>query len=695
VQQQQPASPSPPPREFSEGSPAQQQGPAAVPRVRMQARSRMNEQANRQESPPPTQQQHQEIPQRQQQAQPLAGPSPEDMAKMVHSMQSMMGPWLKDQIQDSVAHAVRRAAPKPQSSPREPLSYRSSDERPLTIDDISECVEESVRAALAASAFSAKRQAAAMAAMVASMRAGGGAAEEEAPQTLSLADVFDRHLNDPAKGALRLEEQHLSIPVKDRFDMSPGRSIGSPSPKRKGHVQINMAAASSEDVKGIALKSPAKHDEGDLPNLFKRKSGRKLTGGEMSVWTGTATSVGARTIEESTKKAFVINFRRLIKFKEKMDIIHEVIKATTIALLTLLAVRDEKHLLYDLSVLILGLTLYSVHEMSHDAMDTTDFSQMVGLLGNDGEDLLRESPFPGGVDNPNRCLQAMSFSSRGQRTLVSALCVTFFVVLASSAWTVVAMTWSVGDAYDWHTPLGVPELPSPDELEHFVTLLLVGTVMILCHLVFEWFYWREFAYYMPLKDGQPWDVALNGTPPGRLNWLFGLPCMWFSTPTAYDDLRIWVTLAGMDVIGLSKDLDANRPLTVVRRVFAEELAFYAIEDAVCAARVRKCLLSSKLFDKRNKIFMKRPYLGEINAQGRPGVQLSGLSKETSPNGIEGFYQADIRKGEMPSDLGVELVFFDSRSGEFHVPKMPENDKEGAMILRHEKSRSFLHELLSN
>lgn len=83
------------------------------------------------------------------------------------------------------------------------------------------------------------------------------------------------------------------------------------------------------------------------------------------------------------------------------------------------------------------------------------------------------------------------------------------------------------------------------DIEHYVTLLLVGTLMLLCHFIYEGLYAREFKYIMPAKDlgngaSRPWDIALDGVPGGNMNWLFGLPCVWFSTREAYEDLRIWV-----------------------------------------------------------------------------------------------------------------------------------------------------------
>jgi len=421
-----------------------------------------------------------------------------------------------------------------------------------------------------------------------------------------------------------------------------------------------------------------------MPTLIQRRSSRKmsiLTAGT-SNWTEGGTHKSSA--DEAIKKALVINFRRLITLKEKLDIIHEVIRATTIALLGLTVIGNARMLLYDVVFLALNLALCTFHEKKFGALNTDDFSQIVNSVGNDGDDILQHTP-TGACTNPNRCLQAMDYSGRRDKGF-SFLLVLFFIVLCLGIWTLAFCWWDLDMDAEEYTVFGA------DEVEHYATLLLVGTVMVYCHLVFEFFTWREFQFSAPLKkDGQPWDVSRDGIPPGRLNSIFGLPCLWFSSPAAYEDLRVWVTLAGPDVAGLSRTYDTQRPLRAVRRVVAEELAFYAMREPSCAAQVRQCLLSAKLYDKRNRIFLKRPLLGEVNAQGRPGVRVTGLRAWGAESRHEDFFQVDLKNGEPPSELGLELVFFDSRTGELIVPNMPGEivDEGGMDSLRHGSSPKCL------
>jgi len=515
---------------------------------------------------------------------------------------------------------------------------------------------------------------------------------------LSLADAFDRHLEFAAspKKEQRREKAPTSVYRSESCKASP--RVQKFSSEEPDHILIRQESEGvvAGSVEGSAAASSSKLPTPRIevmdgspqpPTLLTRRSDRKLTA--TSIWT--ATSVGARTHEEGSQKALVVNFRRLIEIKEKLDIIHEVIKATTIALLTLLAVQSGVHLLYDVVFLALGIALYSVHEMRHDTMDVDDFRRVVGLLGNDGDELLEDAQVVGRLENPNRCLQGLSFSRNGRRRLFSYLCVLFFVGLVAFSWGLTVCTWTL--EYDWHSSLGISELPSNEELEHYVTLLLVGTVMLVCHVVFELIYLREFEYFMPLKNGVPWDVADDGMPAGNMNWLFGLPCVWFTSRAAYDDLRIWVTLAAHEgSVGSGKiSRPTHRSQKVVSKVFSEELACFALEDQGCAARLRKCLLTSKLYDKNTKRFLRRVGDHEIAARSRPSVNVY-FNRQSSKQGLEEFRQVDFSKGEMPAELSIELLFYDNRSSEVWIPKLSdEADNDGPLRLKH--ARSFLQDML--
>jgi len=595
--------------------------------------------------------------------------APEDLDHLVSSMKEVMGPWLQDQIGKGVAEAVAKSAPV---APEAQLPA-------LTIDDIGSRMEEVVRSVVASS-----RVLAADPAMSPNRVVDTAARENirELPK-ISLAHAFEKSLAEMSSPKMEgMEQTGFASPQSGRsLKMSP--RVTQISPNEPDQILIPERIVAVEIKNGTIRQPVAADGSPQPPTLLVRKSDRKITVRSM------ATSIGASTHEEGHEKALVVNFRRLIEIKEKMDIIHEVIKATTIALLTLLAVQSVFHLLYDVVVLVCGIALFSVHEMRHDTMDVDDFKRVVGLLGNDGDDLLHNAHRVGRMENPNRCLQAVSFSRRGVRKVWSYLLVAILSAMTIFAWSLTACTWTLD--YDWYSSLGISELPSNEELEHYVTLLLVGTVMLFTHILFELIYVREFGYFLPSKEGRPWDVTGDGMPPGNMNWLFGLPCVWYTTQAAYEDLRVWVTLAADDDhIGGKARRKTSRKQRVVKRVFAEELAFYALEDPACAARLRRCLLTSKLYDKKHKQFMKRTMDYDIAAKSRPSVRLFGLGRQGSKQDLAEFHQVDFSKGEMPSELGIELLFYDNRCSDVWIPKLSDEvDNDAPLRLRH--AGSFLQE----
>lgn len=430
----------------------------------------------------------------------------------------------------------------------------------------------------------------------------------------------------------------------------------------------------------LPKKSPSRFSVGTLTSRCSS------VGTMTTVWTD-ATELNRRSVDKAMGKALVINFRRLISLKEKMDIIHEVIKATTIAVLTLLIVRVGRELVHDVGFVVLSLMLYGCHEMSYDSLDVGDLTSLISLLGNDGDPLLLQSPTMVPLQNPNRCLQAMNYSARHRRRAASSLVSFVCFALHTAGWVASVWNWTTGtETYIWYNAIGIDAEPLEGEAMHYNTLRLIGTVMVLCHLVFEFCKWREFQFTAPLsKDGSPWDVTRDGIPPGRLNRIFGLPSIWFSSPTAYQDLRTWVTLACQHTVGQKEDRSHDRPVRAHRQIFAEELAFFAIKDPYNAAHVRQCLLTSKIYDKRNRHFLKRPLDGEVNVHRRPGVRVTGL-RYFGHEEDEEFFQANLRKGEPPTELGVDLLFYDSRTHEISAPKLPEElEEDRAKTLRHASS----------
>jgi len=609
----------------------------------------------------------------------------QDAAHLVQSMQRMLGPWLQAHIEHSIMNAVEKAA-KGYLAPPAPASTAPS----VTIEAIGRRIDEAMRIAIT------KAQMHPHPALMPpdSARESLTASQERGPRMDSpkpcMASGRDG-LSSPKPAHITVDREATVIQMPHQGENA---RYGSPptSPAAGYNGSSTGRSASKERPR------PARQES--LPTLMPRARGNsQRTLGETTVMTGT--TLGAQTQEEGYNKALVVNFRRLIEIKEKLDIIHEVIKATTIALLTLLAVSNGFRLAYDLGFLVCGIALYALHEMSHDALDIDDYKRVVGLLGNDGEDILAGSDCPGGLENPNRCIQALSYSRCGRRKFLSASLLLFFVVLCTGSWGLVWNVW-VAEC-NWYCTLGWTTPDEGADIEHYVTLLVVGTLMLLCHFIYEGLYYREFKYIMPAKDDGngrkvPWDLDKDGIPRGNLNWLFGLPCVWFSSRAAYEDLRIWVTLCSGIPTGSSIDSsELHRRQHTVQQVFFEEMAVYALEDCVCAARLRRSLLASKAFDKQSKRFLRRKQDCDVEGVINQVTMTKLHSAVTDGTGQSDFLPVNIQADEIPEELGIELLFYDNRSGEVWIPSIPEEREDDApMRLRHaaslNKQRSFFTEM---
>merc|ERR1712072_998720 len=120
-----------------------------------------------------------------------------------------------------------------------------------------------------------------------------------------------------------------------------------------------------------------------------------------------------------------------------------------------------------------------------------------------------------------------------------------------------------------------------DDKELVLTFLLVGTMVVLLHLTFEWLFWRETQCCMPCspeQPDQPMDPRKHALPLG-LRW-FGLPSMRFTSQESREDLLEWISRAkGMQIHG----------------IYPMEMAMFALEQVNCK-QLRAGLRHAKLYD---------------------------------------------------------------------------------------------------
>jgi hypothetical protein len=164
--------------------------------------------------------------------------------------------------------------------------------------------------------------------------------------------------------------------------------------------------------------------------------------------------------------------------------------------------------------------------------------------------------------------------------------------------------------------------------EHAPSLLLVMTIMVVACALFEYIYARETQCVMPCtSDGRVWDPILHGVP-RKYRW-FGLPAMWFTSQEAHDDMQLWITHARR-----------HHGKSPVRKIYPEEMALFALNgNGGCI--LRNTLLHAKFYSVDHGQFL---YHGS-NGLLRP-----------------------LKSGMDPTQLDVDLVFYDHQSSEYLQPE---------------------------
>lgn len=361
------------------------------------------------------------------------------------------------------------------------------------------------------------------------------------------------------------------------------------------------------------------------------------------------------------RRAFVVNFRRLVQVQKFLSLIHLIIKTTAIATLTLVSASFWTDLLLSISFVVLVLALYGFHEIRHDRMDIEDYKHLANLLEDDiGE---RDGEV---IENPNRLLKALSLSSNHRRRSRAILTIIISSLTIIILWTSVFWAWSSPPEDDgfW---LGVFD-------EHDVSVLaaqlLIGSVMVGFHVLYELVYWRETQCVMPWDSTQdgPWDPrAKHGRGLHFSHRWFGLPSMWFTSREAYDDLRLWITLS----------LAKTQPSFIVTKIFPEEMALYALNPHN-ASELQKTLKTAKLFSRAEWEFFAR----DESCAGEDSTCrfMGSTSTSATAENLKRKPCHALRAGEDPEELNIELALFDRSTGQYLEPRHHAEYRGSAMTL---------------
>ncbi|CAK0816689.1 unnamed protein product [Prorocentrum cordatum] len=346
--------------------------------------------------------------------------------------------------------------------------------------------------------------------------------------------------------------------------------------------------------------------------------------------------------QEFLEKAFVVNFRRLMIILKVCEIIHELIKSTGIAALTLVGAFNLWELSYSILFVAILMFLFVFNIRRMHTMDGDKYKRLADLLEDDDPD---PNTNGGQWRNPNRYLKALMLQRRGRclrrlgRRRRAFLGTSLVALLCGAAWGLLVWEWATDDAFEDERWGG------EESMRFYSALLLIGTLMFLFYVAFEAMYWRETQSVMPMKwDGAkwvPWDVKYDGVPP-QFRW-FGLPSMWFSSQKAKSDLILWSSLATTT----HEQRSAGR---TVDKLYPEELAVLSLDSRVIG-QLRGALKNAKLFQCESKCGGGR----FLTRRDRSDLVSGELSEPRK-----------VDRGEVPEELGVQLIFYDAQNPAYSV-----------------------------
>jgi hypothetical protein len=261
-------------------------------------------------------------------------------------------------------------------------------------------------------------------------------------------------------------------------------------------------------------------------------------------------SSSSRSSLEFPEQGFVINFRRLIWMTQLMNLLHELIKSTAIAALTLVAGASGKQMVCSCIFIVLVFITYARHEMMHDSMDINDVKNLVPLMADDEKLKPKSSTL--------KLLRSLSLHSRWTVHYIGLA--VFFLLGGASVlgWLCHSVVSEIGEDMSlnpfqsWSQRL----VGTHDDAGNMAMQLIILDIMTLLEFIFECIQWRETTSVLSPEQGKTgW-------------WPVGRPSLWFTSEGALRSLRANVVKAQM---GVDRKDESNK-----MEIYPHELACYAL-----------------------------------------------------------------------------------------------------------------------
>lgn len=336
----------------------------------------------------------------------------------------------------------------------------------------------------------------------------------------------------------------------------------------------NVVAEGSRTSRAFASEREMKSFRAETINSLATSASRRSRISTMSA--PMPVRIGAPT------RAFVINVRQLISAQETLSLLHELIKSTAIAALTLVNAGSLEQFRTTVCFLVSSIMIFVLHQWHWDDLEIEDFAMLMPLLSDDDDEI--------GMPNPNRLLKAMTVTQSNVWKWISRCLHVLCVAVATMAWIICSQWWSGEATSPFMAWIQSCFVATEEDGLVLGMQLSVCSLMFFLHLLFEFFYHNETCVVMPrTANSGIWDPRTDGLP-WRL-WLLGLPSMWFTSMEVLDDLKHWI--------------DKAIPTKVVADIHPQEIAYYALSGTEQRQTVQHALKCAKLFDGEKREFIER------------------------------------------------------------------------------------------
>lgn len=372
---------------------------------------------------------------------------------------------------------------------------------------------------------------------------------EEALRKRAQMDMIQNAIEELVEKRDELANEHALVQKRDVLEEVSAQAAAIRAEVRKGPSKKGLMKIRSSPLLGDRGSTSCLSRSGkSSANLLPRSNSRTV-----SVFSTRSRA----TLESMPPRAFVINFRRLIWVTELLNLVHELIKSTAIAALTLLAAASRGQMLCSFVFIGLVFITYARHEMVHDSMDIQDVNSLVPLMD--------EDDFPGSKAGSEKLLRSVSLYSRQSLHFIGRTVYFVLIVVSIFGWLCQhagssALATPTGTSLDSLQSLSLALLNTDEDFSHMAMQLFILNVMIALEVIFEYILWRETAHVYA-EDPRP-SVAERPQ-----SWCLGLPSLWFTSHDGLQELKSKVVEAQMRT-----NVDPNE-----MEIYPHELARYALQ----------------------------------------------------------------------------------------------------------------------